>query len=110
MIYALSLYEVGGEQTPAFRSLFLAGGLWQSFASSLTGHIHTTVMRDVRSPHILLILEFWTTESHYIAARESTEVRAFELSIEALTKSRWNLGLFAFPNADNQTRTACGES
>ena len=100
MIYALSLYEVGVEQTPAFRSLFLADGLWQSFASRLTGHIHTTVMRDVRSPHIFLILEFWTAESHYIAARETDEVRAFELSIETLTKSRWNLSLFAFQNAD----------
>ena len=100
MIYALSLYEVGVEQTPAFRSLYMAGGLWQNFACRLLGHIHTTVMRDVRSPHIFLILEFWTTESHYIAAREATQVRAFELSIEALTKSRWNLGLFAFLNAD----------
>ena len=110
MIYALSLYEVGVEKTPAFRSLFLAGGLWQSFASRLTGHIHTTVMRDVRSPHIFLILEFWATQSHYIAAREAAEVRAFELSIEALTNSRRNLGLFAFQNPDNQTRIACGES
>ena len=100
MIYALSLYEVGVEQTPAFRSLYMAGGLWQNFACRLLGHIHTTVMRDVRSPHIFLILEFWTTESHYIAAREAAEVRAFEVSIEALTKSSRNLGLFAFVNAD----------
>ena len=57
-------------------------------------------MRDVRSPHIFLILEFWTAKSHYIAAREAAAVRAFELSIGALTKSRWNLGLFAFVNAD----------
>ena len=110
MIYALSLCEVGVEQTPAFRSLYMADGLWQSFASRLTGHIHTTVMRDVRSPHILLILEFWTAESHYIASREAAEVRAFEVSIGALTKSHRNIGLFAFQNADNQTRTACGES
>ena len=100
MIYALSLYEVGVEQTPAFRSLFLADGLWQNFASRLPGHIHTTVMRDVRSPHIFLILEFWTSESHYIASREAAEVRAFEVSIEALTKYSRNLGLFAFVNAD----------
>ena len=100
MIYTLSLCEVGVEQTPAFRSLFLADGLWQSFASRLPGHIHTTMMRDVRSPHIFLILEFWTAESHYIAAREAAEVHAFELSIQALTKSRRNLGLFAFQHAD----------
>ena len=110
MIYALSLYEVGVEQTPAFRSLYMAGGLWQSFARRLSGHIHTTVMSDVQQPHIVLILEFWTAESHYIAAREAAEVRAFELSIKALTNSRRNLGLFAFQNADNQTRTVCGDS
>ena len=100
MIYVLSFYEVGVEQTPAFRSLYMADGLWQSFASRLSGHIHTTVMSDVQRPHIFLILEFWTAESHYIAAREAAEVRAFELSIDALTKSRKNIGLFAFQNAD----------
>ena len=100
MINALSLYEVGVEQAHAFRSLFMAGGLWQSFASRLPGHIHTTVMSDVQRPHIFLILEFWTTESHYIAAREVAEMRAFEVSIQALTKSRRNIGLFAFQNAD----------
>ena len=100
MIYALSLYEVGVEQAHVFRSLFMAGGLWQSFASRLPGHIHTTVMSDLQRPHIFLILEFWTTESHYIAARETAEVRAFELSIQALTESLRNIGLFAFQNAD----------
>ncbi len=100
MIYTLSLYEVGVEQTPALRSLFMAGGLWQSFARCLPGHIHTTVMSDLQRPHIVLILEFWATESHYIAARETAEVRAFEVSIQALTKSRRNIGLFAFQNAD----------
>ena len=100
MIYAISLYEVGGQRAHAFRSLFMAGGLWQSFASRLPGHIHTTVMSDAERPHIFLTLEFWIAESHYIAARAAAEVRAFELSIQALTESRRNIGLFAFQNAD----------
>lgn len=102
MIYALSLCEVGVEQTPAFQSLYMADGLWQNFASRLPGHIHTTVMRDISRPRIFLILEFWTTESHYIAAREAAEVLAFELLIQALVKSHRSLGLFAFQNAGNQ--------
>jgi hypothetical protein len=101
MIYALSLYEVEAEQTPAFTSLYAAGGVWQSFANRLPGHVHTALMNDARRLGIFLILEFWTSESHYIAARESAEVLAFELSVQALTKSRRSLGVFAFQNANN---------
>jgi quinol monooxygenase YgiN len=101
MIYVLSLYEVGTEQTTAFQSLYSSGGLWQSFANRLSGHIHTALMNDARRPGIFLILEFWTSESHYIAARKAPEVLAFELSVQTLTKSRRSLGVFAFRSAHN---------
>lgn len=101
MIYALSLYEAEAEQIAAFQSLYAAGGVWQSFASRLPGHVHTALMNDARRPEIFLVLEFWTSETHYIAALETAEVLAFELSVQALTKSRRTLGIFAFRGTHN---------
>ena len=91
-------YMARPDRLDEFETLYRPDGPWVELFKHSPGFVSTTLMRDVRDPHRLVIADRWMSEESYEAFKQdfAAEYQALSARGERLHRAEHLIGRFDF--------------